>query len=279
MAFVQKVLLELINNTTIQLLRMQSPIHDGAVFQIMDRRGNINLIFMKRSYRIHRIRLNRSLTSKQIESFNSMKYTLCDLTTYSENHLIRLMQFIDQAVKNLDASLEKYAAVDSSGKVFAYSTMPAYRSDIRRWIGAKGWYRRFICKLDISQYTEICSLLFNIQESGLTIHEHYKETYIKSFDSDESEVTTQEPEKQYPGVSIVETETNTRTACIQDHIQSRIDILKQNNEAISRLKSQILDLQNNIDELLSENGKVNKEKNILITAANMIGIDDTWSGL
>ncbi len=131
MSFARRVLLELTDNLTVGIITHVPT----AIIQIADRRGTVNAVHQGTSQFMYKLNLRSTLSSKQIQSFNDLNYRLADLIEFSRNPLRRLAHFISISIKEKLNSAYKFATIDSCGKVYAYTGMPAYFHETRKWGG------------------------------------------------------------------------------------------------------------------------------------------------
>lgn len=226
------------------------PTYQLATLQLANRKGSIHAVHGLHSSYVCAYNTKHSLTSKQINSFNSMSYKVVDIAEFVACPEKLVTHLIMTKMKTGLRDKYKFAAIDGCGKVYAYACMPSYYHDLKRW---SGYSRTFICRLEPDEYRGFLNTVFSVNG-----------WIVKPLD------TNPVSDVKAPGVAL--TETLTHHVDINDAIRKRIEYMNQKSIEISKLTSQILDLQNDIEEIKKDLANVNIEKVTLIKAAQIMGI-------
>lgn len=226
------------------------PTYQLATLQLANRKGSIHAVHGPHSSYVCAYNTKHSLTSKQIKSFNLMGYRVVDILEFVACPEKLVTHLIMAKMKTGLSERHKFAAIDGCGKVYAYACMPSYYHDLKRW---SGYNRTFICRLEPDEYRGFLNTVFSVDG-----------WFVKPRETDAT------PTIKAPSVSLTETLTN--HIDINDAIRKRIEYMNQKSVEISNLTSQILNLQNDIEEIKKDLANVNIEKVTLIKAAQIMGI-------
>lgn len=254
MSIAERILLYLVNKMEEEIKCGSShsvfPTYQRATLQLANRKGSIHAVQGLHSSYVCTYNTKHSLTSKQINSFNSMGYKVVDILEFVACPEKLVTHLIMTKMKTGLGERHKFAAIDGCGKVYAYACMPSYYHYLKRW---SGYNRTFICRLSPDEYRGFLNTVFSVDG-----------WIVKSLENDTIPIT------KAPGVAL--TETLTHHVDINDAIRKRIEYMNQKSIEISNLTSQILNLQNDIEEIKKDLSNVNIEKATLIKAAQIMGI-------
>jgi hypothetical protein len=251
MSFIGSVLTYLVNTVSSEI-REGSPVsilpgNPNPIIQIHDKRGAIHAHHNNNSVWVTRLD-KRNISTKQMNAFNSMNYTVKDIREFARSKAKLLAHLIAISMKESLSISYVFIAIDDSGKTYAYTNMPSHMISQGRW---DGYHRKFICRLEPKDYRGHTNYLFNVKGWDVTPVEDYGSV-------------------SYPGVSLIETITH--QVDINEAIRNRIEYMEQKQIEISKLTSQILGLQNDIEEIKKDISNVNIERATLIKAAEILGI-------
>lgn len=256
MSFIGSVLTYLVNTVSSEIREGSQvsflPGNPNPIIQIHDKRGAIHAHHNNNSIWVTRLD-KRNISTKQINAFNSMNYTVKDIREFARSKAKLLAHLIAISMKESLGSHYIFIAIDDSGKTYAYTNMPSHMTSQGRW---DGYHRTFICRLEPKDYRGYTNYLFNVKGWDVTPVEDYGSASY--------------PAKSYPGISLTETLAN--SVDINEAIRNRIAYMEQKQIEISKLTSQILDLQNDIEEIKKDISNVNIERVTLIKAAEILGI-------
>lgn len=251
MSFIGSVLTYLVNTVSSEI-REGSPVsilpgNPNPIIQIHDKRGAIHAHHNNNSVWVTRLD-KRNISTKQMNAFNSMNYTAKDIREFARSKAKLLAHLIAISMKESLSISYVFIAIDDSGKTYAYTNMPSHMISQGRW---SGYHRTFICRLEPEEYLGRTNYLFNVKGWDVTPVEDYDSS-------------------SYHRVALAETLTN--HVDINEVIRNRLEYMEQKKIEISKLISQILGLQNDVEEIKKDISNVNIERVTLIKAAEILGV-------
>lgn len=238
MSFIGTILTELIKNFK-NNPNLESMLQHSSLLEI-DRKGYVTTHMPSIPvYRFPIIYSRHDYTGSQLRKFNGYNYRVGDLIEFYRHPEKLVAHLIAISLKEKVHPNLKFAAIDTCGKVYAYTNHPRYNRENGKWDGHP---RKFICRLSSFEYTPYLLPEFRVFNISEWTFSHCAPDILNEI-VPEKQIDLKPIEYVKSGISVD----------IQAHIKSRVESIEADhqkigelNENISKMREEILRLNNHI---------------------------------
>ncbi|MFA5404973.1 MAG: hypothetical protein WC358_08570 [Ignavibacteria bacterium] len=279
MVFVRKVLTSIVDEFTRtprlgELLR-------GNSFLKIDRTGMISSLEVgSRDIPFHLFAVsitknNNHYSTKQVEKFNSMGYNVRDIIEYIESPEKLVAHLIAISLKEDVWEVLKFAAIDSSGKVYAYSNLPRYDYSLGKWSGNTRTYICRLGRLEFRYIKESNERIFHLRAKCVTPYTgSFDRPYHRIPSPHDRQIVEMHKAQSIEPNNLISNKETPMTTNISEHIQMRVNIIASQRVRIEQLHNQIANAQTEILNLKGKITNIEAEITTLTSAAKIMGIEN-----
>ena len=257
MSFIGNILHKLVNDfkTNPNLENILNPL----ALLTVDRRGNVKAQMRESpSHQFPPTYPRPDYTGSQLRKFNGYNYKVADLIEFVHSPEKLVAHLIAVSLKERATTHLKFAAIDLSGKIYAYSNHPTFNEDSGRWDGN---VRKFICRLERAEYMSITQpklRVFNL--------DGWNVSYCKPINIykvvPKEQIDPKPPEYLASGLC----------ADIKAHIEARVNRIEEDHQMIGELTDKIAKMREEIQRANNRIATNSGELTTLISAAKLMGV-------